>query len=637
MTPSSDFPPSGGRGPQRRGPGGGGRNFDRPAPRGFGRGPGAGPARGPGGGFGQGRPYSARPPYQGEGGGYGRPNSGGGRGYGDGGGAGAGGEGRPFRPRVSFRPDGSQKAFDQPRPPRPGRLEREAIRSGQRPFYRRPAGPGAQGGPGGDAEGYGGQRGYGYGGGPSRGPQSRPDFRDRSAPAPRGPYRRPDDGFEGNDDQPWGGARAPQAPRGERRGFRGPGGPRPERFGDGPRRGPARPERSPAGPAFERAEPAAAPDTERSNLELAAMIVEKATARIPADLLLRQTLARRKRLTRGDSAWISRAVFSFYRWQNWLPTDVPLPRRIQGALELADRFAANPEEVDAGELAERALPAWPAEQLAVTPAWVRSLQADPVLWLRARKSVVADLARQLPGAQPSGFGRFPEAFRYQGDEDLFRHDLFQSGGFEIQDIASQAVGILCAPTPEETWWDACAGEGGKTLHLSDLMDGKGLIWATDRSQWRLDRLKLRAGRAGCFNYRSRAWDGTEKLPTNTLFDGILVDAPCSGVGTWGRNPHSRWTVQPQDVTELAVIQKQIVHHALAALKPGGRLIYAVCTLTRAETFEVAEAITAQHPELEPLLLENPFNPAKVPTTALTLWPQETGGNGMFLAGWRRKV
>jgi len=116
-----------------------------------------------------------------------------------------------------------------------------------------------------------------------------------------------------------------------------------------------------------------------------------------------------------------------------------------------------------------------------------------------------------------------------------------------------------------------------------------------------------------------------------------VDAPCSGVGTWGRNPHSRWTVQPQDVTELAAIQKQIVHHALAALKPGGRLIYAVCTLTRAETFEVAEAITAQHPELEPLLLENPFNPAKVPTTALTLWPQETGGNGMFLAGWRRKA
>ncbi len=366
------------------------------------------------------------------------------------------------------------------------------------------------------------------------------------------------------------------------------------------------------------------------------MVVEKATPRIPADLLLRQTLSRRKRLTRADSAWISRAVFSYYRWIQWLPEDATLAQRITGAIELADRFAADPAEVSDEELMARTVPSWIARHVNQTPPWVRSLQKEPNLWLRARKGAVADLKSHLGDCEPSGFAGFAETFRYAGDEDLFRHDLFQAGAFEIQDIASQAVGLICEPKPDETWWDTCAGEGGKTLHLSDLMDGKGLIWATDRSEWRLDRLKLRAGRAGCFNYRSRVWDGSEKLPTNTQFDGILVDAPCSGIGTWGRNPHSRWTVNSQDVSELSVIQRQILHHAAAALKVGGRLVYAVCTLSKEETWDVVTAITAQHPELEPLPLENPFTPGKVPSTALTLWPHETQGNGMFIAAWVRK-
>jgi 16S rRNA (cytosine967-C5)-methyltransferase len=367
------------------------------------------------------------------------------------------------------------------------------------------------------------------------------------------------------------------------------------------------------------------------------MVIEKATPRIPADLLLRQTLSRRKRLTRGDSAWISRAVFSYFRWLNWLPENAPLPQRIEGALELANRFALNPAEVSDTELLRRAVPEWIGAHLSLTGEWVRALQTEPSLWLRARKGAVSDLKNVLGNCDPSGFDRFPQSFRYTGEEDLFRHQIFQAGAFEIQDIASQAVGLLCAPKADEIWWDTCAGEGGKTLHLSDLMDGKGLIWATDRSEWRLDRLKLRAGRAGCFNYRSRAWDGSANLPTNTQFDGILVDAPCSGIGTWGRNPHSRWTVTPQDVSELAVIQKQILHNAASALKVGGRLFYAVCTLSRAETWEVAAALTEQHPELEPLPLENPFKPGSVPVTALTLWPQDTLGNGMFVAGWRRKA
>src|SRR5262249_48202538 len=161
--------------------------------------------------------------------------------------------------------------------------------------------------------------------------------------------------------------------------------------------------------------------------------------------------------------------------------------------------------------------------------------------------------------------------------------------FELQDITSQAVGFICAPQPGQTVWDACAGEGGKTLHLSDLMENKGLIWATDRAEWRLQILKRRAARAGAFNYRAKFWNGSSKLPTKTLFDIVLVDAPCSGIGTWRRNPHARWTTTPNDIRELAQLQTQLLTHVASAVKPGGKLIYSACTLARAETSELVKA------------------------------------------------
>jgi 16S rRNA (cytosine967-C5)-methyltransferase len=161
------------------------------------------------------------------------------------------------------------------------------------------------------------------------------------------------------------------------------------------------------------------------------------------------------------------------------------------------------------------------------------------------------------------------------------------------------------------------------------MQNKGLIWSSDRSTRRLDTLKRRAARAKLFNYRTVLWDGAAKPPTKTKFDGILLDAPCSGVGTWQRNPHARWTTTPADVAELAGIQRQLLENVSPSLKPGGRLIYAVCTLTRSETTAVADAFTAAHPELEP-------QPVLGKTPQLTLWPHELNANGMFIAEWKKK-
>ena len=114
---------------------------------------------------------------------------------------------------------------------------------------------------------------------------------------------------------------------------------------------------------------------------------------------------------------------------------------------------------------------------------------------------------------------------------------------------------------------------------------------------------------------------------------ILVDAPCSGVGTWQRNPHARWTTTPQDVRELAAVQRQLLDHVAGSLMPSGRLIYAVCTLTRAETTALAEAFSAAHPELAPF----PLTALGSALSALTLWPQDLNANGMFIAAWRKKI
>jgi 16S rRNA (cytosine967-C5)-methyltransferase len=245
------------------------------------------------------------------------------------------------------------------------------------------------------------------------------------------------------------------------------------------------------------------------------------------------------------------------------------------------------------------------------------------LWIRVRRQFLESLPRALGDCEPASVAGLVEpgpgsatpattAFRYTGSRDLYLTDGFQRGQFEIQDLASQLVGWACNPQPGETWWDACAGEGGKMLHLADLMQNKGLIWVSDRSMRRLKILKQRAARSGVFNYRAVPWNGGPQPPTRTRFDGILVDAPCSGVGTWQRNPHARWTISPTDVRELAAVQRQLLDHVVGALKPGGRLIYAVCTLTRAETSRVAAEFSRSHPELEPVPV---FPTAGIPVQA----------------------
>jgi 16S rRNA (cytosine967-C5)-methyltransferase len=369
----------------------------------------------------------------------------------------------------------------------------------------------------------------------------------------------------------------------------------------------------------------------------AARVLASVRPGVPADAALREYLGRNTSLGAVGRRSVSRAVFAYFRWLNWLEPRESAQKRVIAAVALQGRFERDPSCVKAEALAARAVPSWLRDEMDLPADYLRRIQREPSLWIRAKADASADVARALGSCEPPSLppplcvAQDLCALRFTGNADLHDAEGFRSGSFEIQDLASQLVGHACQPRPGETWWDACAGEGGKSLHLSDLMRNKGLLWATDRSVRRLATLRRRAARAGMFNYRSEVWTGTSGAPFRTRCDGVLVDAPCSGVGTWQRNPHARWTTTPGDVRELAAVQATLLDLASRSVKPQGRLVYSVCTLTRSETEAVADGFEAAHPDFEPC----PLPIAAAHVHRLMLLPQDIDANGMYIASWKR--
>lgn len=369
-------------------------------------------------------------------------------------------------------------------------------------------------------------------------------------------------------------------------------------------------------------------------LDVATRIIRQANlSGVPADDELRMYFRHNWEFAKQHSAEVSRLVFTFYRWSQFANPKDSLAAKVRFANTRADAFAQDSSSFSIRAL-KLAVPKWVGREMDLEYEWLAAIQHDPTLWVRARKGL-ADSVREALRIKEGEYSGYAEAMIYRGPEDLYRHASFKKGDFEIQDVASQLVGHICDPQPKETWWDACSGGGGKTLHLSDLMGNKGLIWGTDRSKRRLALLKKRAAKAKAFNMRIRHWDGGEHPPFKTKFDGVLVDAPCTGVGTWQRNPHARWTTTEKDVAELSEVQLRLLGNVARNVKRGGKLIYSVCTLTQSETEDVVAAFEKRFPEFEPLDLK--FVGMKgEPAPTLTVWPQTHGGSGMFIAGWRRK-
>jgi 16S rRNA (cytosine967-C5)-methyltransferase len=365
-------------------------------------------------------------------------------------------------------------------------------------------------------------------------------------------------------------------------------------------------------------------------------VIERCEEGFPADKVLRELFRESRDLDPAYRGEVAEAVFRYFRWFGWLPQDSGnVEARLVQARELAERFEKFPQGFTDKDLKERAVPAWVWGEMKPDADWCRMLQSAPRLWLRSRLGQGNALASEL-GACVHGPESMPESLVYTGKEDLFRTAAFMEGRVDIQDLSSQAVGLMCGVRSGQHWWDVCAGEGGKSMHLAAMMGGRGVLWATDKAAWRLARLKTRAARAGVFNYQSAVWQSGDPVPFKVEMDGVLVDAPCSGLGTWQRNPHSRWTLRPEEVEELGKLQEKLLQDAAAKVKRGGRLVYSVCTLTRRETADVVWAFERSQKGFEPEDVQHPLEAAR---TGSRHWlkPWEEGANGMFVAVWRRRA
>ena len=312
------------------------------------------------------------------------------------------------------------------------------------------------------------------------------------------------------------------------------------------------------------------------------------------------------------------------------------------------------------------LPAWLAENLQAQlgsqfdAAAAALLQTAP-LDLRVnmlhskREAVLKALEQNAISATATPYS--PWGIRLQGKPHIGQLDLFRQGHVEVQDEGSQLLALLLDAKRNEIVVDFCAGAGGKTLALGAAMRNTGRLYAFDVSAHRLEQLKPRLARSGLNNvYPMAIADETDARIQRLAgkADRVLIDAPCSGLGTLRRKPDVKWRLSPKDIPAFAATQAAILRQAARLLKPGGRLVYATCSLLPAENEAVAMQFSAeQKSAFMPLnaaqILQSRkvkdamqlCSPAEAATDAtagqfLRLWPHLHGTDGFFAAVWQKK-
>ena len=389
----------------------------------------------------------------------------------------------------------------------------------------------------------------------------------------------------------------------------------------------------------------------------------------PADLELSQWMRSRRELGSRDRRFLSQAVFRHFRWMGWTrialqqelpeaallsalleePTEsqwiqhlaqhitFPAPLAPLGALSLEEKIGQlnqtfqsslsethlitpNAASVIHPDVLAHSLPAFQHRP----PTWIRSrIESHELLDALATENIPAESASQHPQAIaiPSGI-------------HLQQRLKKGPGQFIIQDLASQCVGHVCAPLAGQLWWDCCAGSGGKSLHLADLMKQQGGVLASDPRESALAELKKRARTCGIRMIQSQILDATQEKPGTHLYDGVLVDAPCSGWGTWARSPDARWRTSTKEVRQSARRQQAILKNVAQAVKSGGTLVYAVCTLTQPETDEQVAAFLDIHPAFELDPFRHPIT-GELTSGVIQLLPSQH--DGMFIARFRKKT
>lgn len=406
-----------------------------------------------------------------------------------------------------------------------------------------------------------------------------------------------------------------------------------------------------------------------------AALSELLRSTFPADLVVSRYFRQHRELGHADQGFVAETVFTVLRRKRSLSArcgdDVTSRRLLLAALaciqglnrreldvvlnEVEGKWLAQAKAIKLEELPPAVrcdLPDWLYDALVaqfgaaeMEPLAAGLNQSAPLdlrvnLLKAERKDVLARMQADGLGAEACPYS--PIGIRLVGKPALSKYPLFIDGRIEVQDEGSQLLGFLLQPKRGEMVADFCAGAGGKTLLLGALMRSQGRLYAFDVAEKRLAKLKPRLARSGLSNVHPVRIESENDIKIKRLagkLDRVLVDAPCSGLGTLRRNPDLKWRQTPEAVAELTVKQAAILHAASGLVRKGGRLVYATCSLLDAENDAVVAAFLEKHPEFVALSAEEVLRKQDIDLACgerLRLLPHRNGTDGFFAAVLERQ-
>lgn len=307
----------------------------------------------------------------------------------------------------------------------------------------------------------------------------------------------------------------------------------------------------------------------------------------------------------------------FAIWQTLKGNELPAwtefahiqPQRIRHAYEEAKKIRKVREsipdwldEVGASELGEK----WDDELHALNQT------APVVLRVNTLKTNREALQKQLAedGIQTNPLPSLPSALALTEKKNVFQTEAFKNGFFEVQDAGSQVIAPTLDVQPGMRVIDACAGAGGKTLHLAALMQNQGRLIAMDVENWKLDELRRRARRNGVSNVETRLIEAKTIKRLRETADRVLLDVPCSGLGVLRRNPDSKWKIMPEFLEQIRQTQYDILSHYSQMVKPGGKLVYATCSILPSESENQVQRFLKEQGQQWTLETETRTSPAR---------------------------
>lgn len=380
-----------------------------------------------------------------------------------------------------------------------------------------------------------------------------------------------------------------------------------------------------------------------------------------ADKVIEKVLRYDKRWGARDRAFIAETTYDIVRWKR-LYTEIaeahePYTRphlfRLFGVwcvlrgIKLPDwkQLEGTPERRIKGRFDElskirkfrESIPDWLdelGEKSLGTELWTKEIaalnqQADVILRTNTLKIAKPQLKLFLAkeDIETEFLEGYPDALRLKERKNVFTTEAFKDGLFEVQDASSQLVAPYLEVEPGQRVIDACAGAGGKTLHLASMMQNKGQLIALDIYESKLKKLKVRARRNGVHNVETRVIDSNKVIKKlHNSADRLLLDAPCSGLGVIRRNPDSKWKLEPEFVERIMGVQQDILQNYSKMVKKGGQMVYATCSILPQEnTEQVQKFLASENGKEFELIREN------------NVYASKNGFDGFYMALMKRKA